>query len=419
MTSAPDAGLDIFREDYARCPHAILDPARSTARVQPAVRPEHYVVLGYEEARDVLNDTVNFSAQISRHEPTPPELVEDIAGIRAQGPETVPAMLGSDAPIHTRYRRLVNRAFTPRALAQYEPVVEEYAQGLIDQFPTDRPFDFVEAFAEPFPVMVICRMLGLPDSYREDIRRWTKASVGNIGVTPTNEEWLENERGLLDLHQRMSAILENPTAETERGLLGTLAKAFKESGEHEEPLTIKHLLTVVRELVVAGNETSGKVLGDAITRFGADREVWAKVRENRRYADVLAEETLRLCSPTQSIVRLAAKDVTLAGQHIPAGSTVIISLAGANGDPEYWSDPAELCPERPKVNNHLAFGSGPHTCVGAGLTRLEMQVAFRLLGAHFDEIRPVDEQEQVWTTGWMLRGPDSARVQVTPHLDGK
>jgi cytochrome P450 len=200
--------------------------------------------------------------------------------------------------------------------------------------------------------------------------------VSSIGSNPSPEQWVKFEEDLLDYQLAMKAVLDANRDDPQPGVIAVLAQAIADEDSAEgEGVQMSLLLTLLRELVVAGNETTGKFIAEAIRIFGADESVWERIRENPDFAVVVVEEALRLSSPTQSIMRITTKDVVLDGVAIAKGTQIMASLASANRDEIIYDESNRFDPDRENVRQHLAFGSGAHMCIGAGLARMESVIA--------------------------------------------
>ena len=289
MTVTDDGVLHLRSEEFLDDPVSTLAALRHGAGVCPvdhgglahggaqSAQADWVVVTTIALAREVLKDTETFSSSINKHVSPPPEIAAEVAAIRAQGWPYTPALGASDAPRHTRNRTLVNKAFTPRAMTALEPMIRDAAHRLAADLPDGEEIDFLAAFGEALPVLAISRVLGLPDERRNDIRRWSIAAVASIGAAPTPQAWLGYERDLLDFQQTMAAML--AAAEGTDGLLAVLAAgpdtgddgpAGSQAQAQDDVDPTALLITLLRELVVAGNETTGKFLAELIRMAGAD-----------------------------------------------------------------------------------------------------------------------------------------------------
>lgn len=396
--------IDIASAGFLDAPVECLAAMRSVGRT--SVTTDGWVIVNdFALAREVLTDPRTYSSHIHKHSTVPPDIAEDVAAIRARGWPYTNALGTSDAPEHTRHRQMVNKAFTPRALTALEPLVREAAANLASALPDGEPIDFLAAFAEPLPVWAISKVLGLPPERAQDIRRWSTAAVASIGATPSSEDWLRYEADLLDFQLTMVQVLRENRVTGVPGVIADLAAVIdEEDPDSAEGVQISLLLTLLRELVVAGNETTGKFIAEAVRLVGSDRALWQRLRDEPGHADVVVEECLRLASPTQHARRIVTVDTQLDGRHLASGTIVMVSLAGANRDPQQFPLPDTCDPDREGVRSQLAFGQGPHMCIGAGLARMESRIALQVLAQYVDAI-DTDASAARYTRSYIIRGP--------------
>ncbi|MGY1605218.1 cytochrome P450 [Geodermatophilus sp. SYSU D00815] len=301
----------------------------------------------------------------------------------ASGVAEPPSMLVVDAPDHTRYRRLVSRAFTPRAIAAFEPVIERTAHELLDGLEgEDGVVDLVERYTAPLPVLVIAALLGVPVDRRHDFLRWGEAGAVTLDAGLPLRRYLSAERGLRELHgflrQHFARLRREPGDDLVSRLVGLPA---------EEALSERELHATVMLLLGAGFETTVNLLGNAVVLLDAHRDQWDALRAAPAGWAGAVEEALRHDSPVQMTGRIARDDVELAGRRVRAGSRVTLLLGAANRDPDVFVDPARFDVTRPNAREHLAFSGGVHYCLGAGLARLEGVVGLRVLTERFPRVR--------------------------------
>jgi cytochrome P450 len=415
-----EARVDLDDREFLRCPYPALAAARTAGGVVPAGRPGWFLVARADLVREVLRDTATYSSAVHKHSQPPAEVADEVAAIRARGWPYTPGLGTSDPPVHTRNRKLVNQTFTPRGLAWMEPLVADVAAELAAALPDGSAIDFVDAFAQPLPVWAISEILGLPAAHRTDVVTWTRAATASIGARPAADRWVSDELALLELQTVLAAALQEQRGDSADGaageegrLIGRLAAAAEAGPEQE--ISTALLLTMLRELLVAGNETTAKTIAQVVLLTDGREDVWERLRREPAHADAVAEEALRVTSPSLSAHRRVTADTELGGVPIPAGSTLVLSLAAANADPAVFTDPERFDPERDarELRQHLAFGQGPHMCVGAGLARLELRIALRTLAGVVRRIDVVDPGSVAYNESYMLRGLLSLPVVVT------
>jgi cytochrome P450 len=404
--------LDPFSPDFQQCPFPWFARLRQQAPVYQIPEQGWYAVTTMDLGREVMRDTATYSSQVSRRTSPPAEVADEVAAIRAGGYPYVPTLLLNDPPQHTRYRKLVNKAFTPRALAWMEPLVASAADELAGSLADGSTIDFVDAFARPLPVWAISRVLGLGDDRRADVRRWSDAATATLGAELAPRRWPVVERDLLDYQLAIAAELEDRRATSRDDLLSVLAQSASE----DEPLSMAELVGVFRELLVAGNETTVRLMADIVLHLDSHPEEWECVRADPARADLIVEEALRLSSPSQGVFRRVTRDTTLGGVAIPEGSLVLLWLASANRDEQVFPDAQTFDPGRENVRQHVAFGQGIHTCVGGGLARLEASLAVRALAAHFDGLHVVPGAALSYIPSFVLRGLTELPVTIQRHV---
>jgi cytochrome P450 len=404
--------LDLFSGEFQQCPFPDLAALRRRA---PVCRASNgwYVVTTMELARTVLTDPVLFSNAVSRRTPPPPEVAAEVAAIRAQGPPSVPTLLMNDPPQHTRYRRLVTRAFTPRALAWMEPLVERVADELAAALPTDETIDFITAFARPLPIWAISRVLGLPDARRDDVHRWTDAATATIGAQLDIVRWPAVERDVLEMQLVLAGELAQRQDTPRDDLISLLVQAASDVTSDDEPLGRTELVSMTRELMVAGNESSLRLLADIVWQLDQRPQEWQRVRDDPSRADAIVEEAVRLASPSAAVFRHVTRDTTLGGVALPAGAQLVVSLLSANRDESVFPDPDRFLPDRPPVQRHIAFGQGVHACIGNSLARMEARQAVRALARHADHISVTAGPALRYLPSIIVRGLVGLPVRVT------
>jgi cytochrome P450 len=407
----PD-GLDLFGPQFQDDPPAIYEQLRRSGAVRYLPRHGWYLVTKAEAVREVLRDAERFSSRVHKHTQPPAEVADEVAQIRAQGWPYTPALGTNDPPDHTRMRRLVQRAFTPRSLTWMEPLVRQTAEELAATLPDGAELDFLAAFAEPLPVWAISRVLGLPESRRGDIRRWSVAAAASIGGMPDAKAWIENERTLLHYQQTMAAEIEQVRQAPGEGLLSTLVQAADNPDPGEAPIPMAQLLTLMRELVIAGNETSGKLITEIVRLLDTKPGQWDRIRSEPERARPVVEEALRWATPSQTAFRRATSDTELAGVDIPAGSVLVVSFASANRDEDVYPDAARFDSERDGLQQQLAFGLGKHACIGNPLARMEAVIATQVLAQQIDALTVIGRERLRYNASFMVRGLVELPVRV-------
>jgi len=379
-------------------PEVIADPAPFYARMRatrPVFRVPHggfYLVTRYEDVVAAARDTDTFSNRF--HSPGlalgrgSPAIQAELEEILAGGYPRTPTLLTNDPPAHTRFRRLVSRAFTPRRVASWTAEIDRLCDELIGRFAGRGSVEFVSEFAVPLPIGVIADALGVPRAMQPTFRRWTDDSTDLIGADVTDERRLAAARGLVEFQHYFAAELDDRRRSPRDDFLTDLVQASvvgdEEGLEDTRPLDTPEMLSILHQLLVAGNETTTTLLAESMRLLIGDADAYARVAADAdgAYTAGVVEEALRLCSPAQGMFRVVTRDAVLGGVAIPAGATAILMYASANRDEARFPDGDAFCPGRDGVRHHVAFGSGIHYCIGAALSRAEAQAALpRLCGS--------------------------------------
>jgi cytochrome P450 len=370
-----------------------------------------HLVTRHDLVVPILRDVETYSNRFGgTSERAVDELAQRLAEVQADGWPLVSTMLTEDPPAHTRYRGLVNAAFSPRRIAAVEPVVRAIAEELVDRFPVEGTVHFVPDFAVPLPVRVIAHILDVPDDRLDDFKRWSDDSTIGIGARISDDERVRAQRGIVEFQHYFADQLERRRESPRDDVLSTLVNAGAAGGEG--PLDMAEMLSIVQQLLVAGNETTTKMLTEGARLLIEHPAEWDRLRADPSRAAAVAEEVLRLSTPTQGMFRVVTRDVELEGVHIPAGSRMVIMYAAANRDPAVFPDPDGFDPDRPNRKEHLAFGKGIHFCIGAPLARLEATVAFAVLAERITSWSFAEGNTFEYEPSFVLRGLKRLDVDV-------
>ena len=407
--------FDPFAPAVIQCPYPHYARLRDEAPVVWNDRLNAFIVTRHDLIVEALKQPQIFSSRYGRASmPVPPEDQARLEEVYAEGWPRVPTLLTQDRPEHTRYRRLVSSAFTPRRVAEHEARMRELCNELIDAWADQEVIDLVEAFSIPYPIAVIAPILSVPDNMLSEFFRWSNASAGSIGTSITIDQRLAMERVTNEAFRFFAGQIELRREEPRNDFLSDLVAAriddtddTNDTGDVEDkrPLDLTEILSILNQLIVAGNETSRNTITETVLWCARRPEQWQRVREDPAYIPVLVEEVLRLATPSQSNWRLATVDTELGGVAIPAGSRLALNNSAANHDPSvFGADPDDLCPGRENIAEHLAFGKGVHFCLGAALARFEIRVAIEELAKRVESFRLAEGFEEEYLASFMLRG---------------
>jgi cytochrome P450 len=416
--------FELFDPDIQQCPHAYYAAMRERdpVYVTDAFGVPVFLVTRHDHVLEVLHDTTTYSSRFGGTSgPSGSELNQRITALYEEldGYDRVDTMLTTDPPAQTRYRRLVNKAFTPRAVAPLESSIRELANSLIDGIIDKRQCEFVADFAVPLPVTVIATALGVPADRLDDFKRWSDDAIAGIGSAISDDERIAAERGVIEFQHYFADQIAHREREPSDDLLTTLFEARIESGpeadgEPDHPLDMAEMLSIIQQILVAGNETTTKLLTEAMRLLTENPAEWERLREDPSRAGAIVEEVLRLSTPTQGMWRVVTADTELGGTPIPARSTVVVMFASANRSAEVFATPDDFNPGRDNLSNHVAFGKGAHFCLGASLARLEARVVLEELSRRIRSLRLPDTNDFRYHPSFMLRGLIRLDLEFTP-----
>jgi cytochrome P450 len=389
-----------FDEATRRDPYALFARAR---REHPVWRHEGLPVSSvfrHADCQAILRDSKTWSSMF----PTPPGFA----------PEDVPrSMIVMDPPEHTRLRGLVSQAFTPKRVRELAPRIEAIAHELLDEALARREVDLVDALTYPLPVIVIAEMIGVPAADRGRFKAWSDALVaplGSVFFAPPAPEVVDEQRRIrAELEAYFVRLVEERRRAPKDDLLTGLVQAELEGSR----LAFDELLAMLILLLVAGNETTTNLIGNAALDLLAHPAALAALRADPGLVPNAIEEVLRFSSPVQMDPRLATRDVEVQGTTIPAGEFVLCWLGAANRDEAVFERPEAFDVRREKPN-HLSFGFGPHYCLGASLATLEAQVALRVLLERTRSFRRVDATPLPFHPSIVFRGVTSLPMVLEP-----
>ena len=400
---------DFFRSDhFLNDPYSYFDYLREQS---PVLREPHhgvFMVTGYDEALEIYNDPDRFSSCMSTTGPFAgcpiplegrenEDISELIEAHRDKTPfsDQLPTM---DPPGHTDHRALLLALITPKRLKENEEFMWELAEKQIDTFIANGECEFMGAFAQPFAVLVVSDLLGVPPEDRIKFRKQLirqEQEQGGIGIGGVKDSEVQHSP-LEWLYSTFSAYIEDRRNNPRGDILSGLAKATFPDKSMPTPLDVAR---VAANLFAAGQETTVRLLSYAFQVIGERPDLQKRLRENRDLIPNFVEECLRIEGPVKGDFRLAKKPTQIGGVDIPAGSFLYIANSAANRDSRKFENPGEFQIDRENARLHVAFGRGRHTCPGAPLARAEAVVS---LNRMFDRTSDIRISEKV-------HGPHGAR----------
>lgn len=338
-----------------------------------------------EVNRQPLVFSNDFGAQLrsgSAVQPDPEEM-EILQG----GVVVANTMLTADPPAHTRYRKLAGQAFTYKRVEGMADDMAQVTHDLIDRFIGEGACEFKSAFANHLPMTVIADALGVPRQDMERFHRWSDAFVVQLGGVSDRDTRLEAARRIVEFHHYFIDKIEEKRAAPTDDIISDLVHADLAAEGDPRKMDYAELLSILQQLLVAGNETTAHTLTAGLYHLISDPEQMARVSADPELIPGLVEETLRYLSPTNNMWRVATTDTELGGVPLKAGELILLRYGSANRDAHHFPDPDRFDVTRENARSHLAFGAGIHTCIGASLARKEMQIAFPILLQRLKNLR--------------------------------
>ncbi|MFB6839845.1 cytochrome P450 [Streptomyces sp. NPDC056361] len=413
-TPGPAPAPELFTWEFASDPYPAYAWLREHAPVHRTTLPsgvEAWLVTRYADARQALADQ-RLSKNPAHHDESPHAKGKTgIPGERKA--ELMTHLLNIDPPDHTRLRRLVSKAFTPRRVAEFAPRVQELTDRLIDSFAERGSADLIHEFAFPLPIYAICDLLGVPPEDQDDFRDWAGMMIRHGGGPRGGVA-----RSVKKMRGYLAELIHRKREESGEDLISGLIKA----SDHGEHLTENEAAAMAFIILFAGFETTVNLIGNGVyqlLRHPGQREgLQASLAAGEQgLLETGVEELLRFDGPVEMATwRYATRALTIGGQEIPAGDPVLVVLAAANRDPARFAGPDVLDLTR-RDNQHLGYGHGIHYCLGAPLARLEGQTALATLLTRLPDLRlAVDPDELRWRGGLIMRGLRTLPVEFSPSV---
>ncbi len=412
-------------EELLVSPWELFDDVRSES--DPAFYSEAmgaWVVTNYQLLRDIVLDpatwsnrsptaTYEFRNPVADHADAierEPGMAEAVARFRSRSRGRV--LNTADPPEHVRQRRALNRAFRPARLRALEPEVESVSDGLIADFAPRGRADLVSEYAVLLPMVMISRMLGVPEDELEIFKKWSDDFAIPIGrANPTRAEVRSYIRSESEFEDYFSVLVEKRQTEPSDDLITDVANAEVDG----EPLTQDERMGALRQFLLAGNETTTTLLANIGHRLATDHELRDRLASDRDLVPAFVEEALRYEGPVTGLYRVATRYTTLGAQRVAKGEFAWLSFAAANRDPELCPVPSNFDVDR-ESNDHVAFGYGEHYCIGQGLARLEAKVGTNAM-LDLPNLTLAENHADAFMDSYILRGRTRLLVTFDPTGD--
>lgn len=389
---------------YLENPHPMFQMIREQERLHWNEAMEVWIMARYDDV-DALLMHPRMSADRATARSRLAQIAEQERSQEDFGPfARVSTMLTSDPPEHTRLRGLVSKAFTPRAVQDLRPRIQEIVNELLDQAEEKGSFELIMDLAYPTPVTVIAEMLGVPSSDLTNFKRWSDAIVATLGEQ--TDETLEHARISIN---EMVEYLKDFIADRRKQPRDDLISGLIAAEDEGKVLSEDEIMATTMLLLVAGNETTTHLISNATYALLQNRDQWNIIRDDPSLIVSAVEEFLRYDGPVTATARVAMEDIEIAGGTIKEGDMAMGILSAANRDPAKFENPNQLDVRR-NITEHLGLGDGIHFCLGAPLARAETQITLGTLIQRFPDLKQEGEPE--WGGTFVIRGVEKLQVSI-------
>ncbi len=327
-------------------------------------------------------------------------LEEDVKNIFNQGPEVVNALWSTDPPVHTMHRKLVNKAFTSKWVRSIEPRIEAIAHELIDKFAGQGHVEFMHQYAVYLPMIVISEALGMAIGDAEKFKRWSDDILrGNLDVLDHQQRKVV-ARSFVEANLRFETILNLRRKNPQQDLISSLASA--KIGD--TCLANNEALPIINTTMLAGNETTTNLIGNAMKILLDNVDYVHQLREDKNLITPFLDEVMRFECPVQCLYRIVTEDTQIGDYSLAQGSRVMLGWGSAGRDPDYFDKPDQFILDRPNAHRHIGFGWGPHVCVGLGLARAEARIAISAILDRLESMTLIDNYRPHYVPTFATRG---------------
>jgi cytochrome P450 len=409
MTTCPVAhDYDPLAPSMLRDPYPVLTQLREDGPVFYLPELDHYIVTRFDDIERVLLDRETWSAAnaSSPLNPVCPAAQE----VLNNGFKRVPTLNNADPPRHGPMRKAVLACMTPRRLNALEPTLRAYAEGLVHAFQNEPVVDFVAEFAFPFPGFAAFSLLGFPESDTDQLKEWSRTRVLLTYGRLSEDEQVKVAGDVVGMWRYVEDHVAARAAEPADDLTSDL---LRYAADKSDLVTQFDIVNMVYSMALAGHETTCNTIGNGLFALLRNPDQWQKLIDRPGLIPNAVEEILRFDGPVLNHRRVAKVDTEIGGVPIPAGARVMLCFASADHDPAHFEDGDAFQIDRADAEMHLAFGKGPHLCLGAPLGRLETRIALDLLTTMTPDIELVTDQVIEYSPNALFRGLKS--LQVAPR----
>lgn len=371
-------------------PKAYYDAMREADPVHYDEKLHMYLISRYEDIQTIQRDPITFSVKHGYEAQYSAGFFEEFKQIlERDGGGYFPDAIMSDPPYHTRIRGLMDKAFTAHRVRELEPLITDIVVDVINKLPATGPVDIVKAFSVPITIRVICEQLGVDQYNADKLQSWSAAVTAQIGRMQDREKMIANAKEICELQKFLIGHIKDRQENPKEDMISDLVHA-KIEGSAEPTLTFAEVVSLVRAVMIAGNDTTATAMTNLFYILATQPKVAELLRDTAdddRLMSRFTEELLRIEPPVRGLSRMTTKEVELGGKTLPAGAHLLLMYASANDQEDVFACPRDFDMERSNLGRHVSFGGGPHKCIGLSLARLEIRIAAREVAKRLKDIK--------------------------------
>ncbi|AKS30879.1 cytochrome P450 [Mycolicibacterium goodii] len=406
MTPADGLGLELFRPEYIQDPHPLYRRMLETAAVHPIGDSGFYAVCGWDAVSDAIARPEDFSSNLTAAMTYQPDGTVGAFEMEGLGGKSH-VLATADEPAHTAHRKALLPQLAAKRIRAFEPFITDTANTLWHSNLHDGRIEWMSAVANRLPMMIVGRIIGVPDADIDKLVRWGYSATQVVEGLVSEDQLAQAGVAVMELAGYITELFRHAAKDPQDDLLGDLVTACA-AGEMDEP-TAQAMMII---LFGAGGESTASLIGSAAWVLATRPDLQQHVRSRPESLGAFLEEVLRLEPPFRGHYRHVVRDTALGGVDLPAGSRLLLLWGAANRDPSHFDDPDEFRLDRPGGKGHLSFGKGAHFCVGAALARLEARVVLRHLLEHTSNLDAADVGP--WLPSLLVRRLAHLHLQCHP-----
>lgn len=397
-----------WAEEQVADPFPWLERAQREAPVFYIPDLDMWCVTAHEDVMAVVRDTKTFSSRKVIDVEIHPDVVDQFP----HGYPNTKAMVTSDPPYHTKLRKSIQPAFTPKRVAQHEPWVRALSDELVDDFVGDGRCEMVSQYSMPLATRVVSRLVGIPEERRDGFVQWSRDTLAltkTFGAGLSSKERLRRSKRALAFMDWLGELVAERRETPVGDLTSDLASATTEDGGWL--LDVHEIVAQLSNVLAAGAGTTAYTVPAMMAELLRHPDQWAAARTDPELVDPVVEETLRFREPVRGVTRLTNREVTLRGVTIPKDATLYVHYGAAQRDASKFADPHTFDVFRDDVGHHFSFGRGAHMCLGAPVARLELRVALKTFIERIPGIRLAADYEERWKPNILIPDPVERRFE--------